>query len=148
MEEKIDYPVEKRFGNIVKDELWGIVPYALYKYQSKFDLSNSEVWFLTWLFMHQWNEDDSFPSISALSRYSGRCRPYIQRIIKGLVAKEILEKNERRLETGARGSNYYNFDMLIKKLEEEIKKDNNSMFNKNKQKSRPAVAKEAVEERE
>ena len=47
----MDYPVEERFGEIVTGEKWGIVPYALYKYQGELDLSIAEVWFLSWIMM-------------------------------------------------------------------------------------------------
>ena len=70
--------------------------------------------------MHKWGEEDSFPSLSALARYSGRTRTYMQKITRDLVEKGYIVKRERRLDNGATASNYYDISPLIERLEKEI----------------------------
>ena len=123
------YDVSERFGEIIAAEYWGLVPYALYKYQHILEINNSEIWFLTWLFMHQWGADETYPSLNALSRYSGRSRAYIQKIVRSLERKGLLEVRERFMPNGARASNYYNLQPIIEQLEEIIKHDDRSNFN-------------------
>jgi len=124
------YPVEERFGEIVASENWGIVPYALYKYQRILDLGISDIWFVTWLFMHAWTEEDVYPSLNAMSRYTGKTRSYIQRIARRLERKSLIVIRERRHESNARMSNYYDIGPLTKKLEDLILDDPFSKRNK------------------
>jgi len=123
-----NYPVEQRFGSIVTNELWGIVPFALYKYQKVLDLSIAEVWFLAWIIMHQWKESDPFPSLNAFSRYSGKSRGYIQKIAHRLRDKHLIIIKERNLDNGAIASNFYEISPLLGTLEEIIKKDKRSSY--------------------
>src|SRR5687768_11790863 len=90
--EKIkDFSVEERLGEIVAEEMWGIVPYSLYRYQKELGLSIAEVWFLNWVMMHKWSVDDPFPSLNAMARYTGKSRTYIQNIARRLKEKGFLE---------------------------------------------------------
>ena len=126
-----DFNVENRFGEIIVGENWGTVPYALYVYQKNLNLSNSEVWLLCWIFMHQWTENDSYPSLNALARYSGRCRNHIQKITKSLTEKGLINKKKRNSDNGATASNFYDLSPLREKLEKEIMDDPKSNYSSN-----------------
>ena len=89
--------VVKRFGEIITQELWGIVPYALYKYQVELGLNSSEMWFLTWVIMHRWSEKDPYPSINALARRSGMSRQGIQVIVRKLKIKGLIAQSRRAI---------------------------------------------------
>lgn len=127
---KKDFAVEERFGEVITGENWGIVPFAFYKYQKQLELKIAEVWFLSWLVMHKWGFDDPYPSLSALERYTGKSRSYIQRITRGLSEKGLIEIKERHLDNGARASNFYDILELLKRLEDEIKNDPRSDYSK------------------
>lgn len=124
-----NYAVEQRFGAVVTKELWGVVPFALYKYQKTLGLSIADVWFLAWVLMHQWSEADAFPSLSALFRYSGKSRGYIQKIAHRLRERGLLVIKERKLDNGAIASNFYDTEPFIKKLEEIIQEDKRARQN-------------------
>jgi len=138
MTEEKDFSIDARIPSpLVKEENWGIVPYALYKYQGALGLSNAEVHFLAWVIMHRWSYDDSFPSLNALSRYTGKSRGYIQRVARGLKRKGLIEIKERHhLESNARASNFYDIEPLIEKWEELIKSDKRSSYNRKKAEER------------
>jgi hypothetical protein len=125
-----DFPVEERFGEVVTGENWGIVPYALYKYQGTLGLEIADIWLLTWLCMHTWDERDTFPSINAMTRYTDKSRSYIQRIARRLEKKCLITIKERWLENGARLSNFYDISPLISILEKQIKGDPYSKWSK------------------
>ena len=126
----IEFPVEERFGKIVTRERWGIVPFALYKYQETLNLKIAEVWVLCWFLMHRWNEKDTFPSLNAMSRYTGVSRQYIQVIAHSLEKKGYIVIKQRYLENGAIASNYYDLMPIISILEEKIRGDNRSEYYK------------------
>lgn len=128
--EVTDASVEARFGSIIASELWGIIPMALFRYQKDLNLSTTETWFLCVLFLHKWTEEDPFPSLSAMSRRSGRRRQTLQRVVRGLCRRGLLVSEARFLENGARASNTYEIQPLIDKLEELVRKDPRSNFNR------------------
>jgi len=129
---KTDFSVAERFGEVIAQDNWGIVPYAFYKYQDELDLSIAEVWFLCWVIMHRWEDKDSFPSLNALARYTGYTRQYIQVIAHRLHERGYIDIKERTLENNAKASNYYDIGPIMELLEIEIKNDENSQYNKRK----------------
>lgn len=140
-----EFPVEERLGKIVADEKWGIVPFALYKYQGTLNLTIHEVWFLCWLFIHKWDERDIFPSLNAMARYTGVSRQYIQEIAHRLAEKEFIIIKSRLLENGAIASNFYDVMPLILILEEVIRRDRYSEYTKKEAQANPDIQGVVVE---
>ena len=134
-----EFPVEERFGELVTGERLGIVPFALYKYQKALGLKIHEVWFLCWLFMHKWEEKDTFPSLNALHRYTGVSRQYIQVLAHGLEEKGYINIKQRLLENGANGSNFYDINPFLSTLEELIEEDRYSEFCKKEAHANPDI---------
>ena len=132
VKETADFSVEQRFGDVIAGDNWGIVPYALYKYQNRLGLNIAEVWFLSWVIMHRWEDKDSFPSLNALARYTGKSRTYLQAIAHKLWKKGYIIIKSRTLDNGATASNFYDIEPIKTLLEAEIKNDQNSQFNQGK----------------
>ncbi len=119
----LDYSVEARFGKIIPEKKWGIVPFALYLYQKELGLAIHDVWFLEWIIIHRWSDDNPYPSMTKMSKITGVSGSYLREISKDLQDRDFIRVEPRFGESGRQGTNIYHLEPLYKKLESLIQKE-------------------------
>lgn len=106
------------WGQNLLEDGWATIPNALLKYQSKLDISNSELVILIHLisFIHH-PSSQIYPSINLLSERTNQDRRTIQRTIRRLEEKDLVRKRVRsKGKTDIGMTNTYDIDPLMRKL--------------------------------
>ena len=120
---EVDRSVEARFGKIIAKKKWGIVPFALYLYQKKLGLAIHDVWFLEWIIIHRWSDENPYPSLTKMSKITGISGSYLRKIRKDLQDRDFIRVEPRFGKSGRQGTNIYHLEPLYKKLESLILKE-------------------------
>jgi len=106
------------WGQNLLEDGWTTIPNSLLRYQSKLDISNSELVVLIHLisFIHHPNAQ-VYPSINLLSERTNQDRRTIQRTIRRLEEKDLVRKRVRsKGKTDIGMTNTYDIDPLMRKL--------------------------------
>lgn len=112
-----------RFGRVILQDGIATIPSALLHYQGALALSAQQVWFVSYILAHKWDEDLPYPSLKAMSRRVGMSISQVQRIKNSLCEMGMLKVYPRWTEAQGQGTNSYDFSDLFDKLEELIIRD-------------------------
>lgn len=111
------------WGEIL-DEGFTSVPNILLRYRSRIGLKPKHIMLIIDIMSYKWDAGYPFPSYSTLSRRSGVEERSVKRITQDLEELGLLVKTPRfDNETGAQVTTVFDFRPLIKKLIEEMKRD-------------------------
>lgn len=106
-----------RFGRVILNHGIAAIPSALYHYQGTLDLSAQQVWFVSYILSHKWDEDLPYPSLNKMARCGGVDKTQLYNYKDRLSAKGYLQVYSRHDERGKRESNAYDFSPLFSRLE-------------------------------
>lgn len=112
-----------RFGRVILQNGIATIPSALLHYQGALALSAQQVWFVSYILAHKWDEDLPYPSLKAMSKRVGMSISQVQRIKNSLCEMGLLKVYPRWTEGQGQGTNSYDFADLFDKLEELIVRD-------------------------
>lgn len=111
------------WGEIL-DEGFTSVPNILLRYRSRIGLKPKHIMLIIDIMSYKWDAGYPFPSYSTLSQRSGVEERSVKRITQDLEELGLLVKTPRfDSETGAQVTTVFDFRPLIKKLMEEMNKD-------------------------
>ena len=114
------------WGEIL-DEGFTSVPNILLRYRSRIGLKPKHIMLIIDIMSYKWDAGYPFPSYSALSQRSGVEERSVKRITQDLEELGLLVKTPRfDSETGAQVTTVFDFRPLVKKLIEEMNKDQES----------------------
>jgi len=116
--EDFETKVQDRFGEIIPEELWGIIPYALYNHQRDLGLTVDHVWFCVYLLNHKWTREWPRVSMTKLCVVSGVSPTTILQYIEDLEEMGYLQREPR----DSRGGRPKTFDLsgLLRALAEAV----------------------------
>src|SRR5439155_6380345 len=109
-----------RFGRVILQHGIAAIPSALYHYQGTLGLSAQQVWFISYILSHKWDEDLPYPSLKKLARCSRLSLSQVQRIKNSLCQAGYLKVYTRFSERQAQDTNSYDFSGLFDALEKLI----------------------------
>src|SRR6476620_2498368 len=69
-----------RFGRVILQHGIAAIPSALYHYQGKLQLSAQQVWFVSYVLSHKWDEDLPYPSLKKMAKCTVLSLSQLQRI--------------------------------------------------------------------
>lgn len=108
---------EKKWGAAVMSHGQCILPSILLRAQARLLVTSTEMIVLLHLIEHWWTADSKvFPSMQTIADRMDMTSKTVQRTIDSLVGKGLINKKNRTLPNGGRGSNEYTFNGLIQKL--------------------------------
>lgn len=89
------------------------LPNLLISNQAKLGIAPGEFVVLSTLLSYKWSNDDPYPAIASLAKYTGMASSTVRRHIRSLEAKGLLRRKFREHQT-----NEYNFDCLVSRLQQ------------------------------
>src|SRR6476661_642656 len=118
------YTFLARYGSTILRGGIAAIPTALFTYQALLDLSPQEVWFISYILAHKWDEDLPYPSLRKMAERTGLSVRQLHRIKDAIVEKGYLLLVPRhRAEDGGQDSNAYDFGGLFGRIEELLRAD-------------------------
>ena len=81
-----------RFGRVILQHGIAAIPSALYHYQGQLGLSAQQVWFVSYMLSHKWDEDLPYPSLKKMAKCSHLSLSQVQRIKNTLCKAELLAR--------------------------------------------------------
>jgi hypothetical protein len=112
-----------RFGRIILQDGIATVPSAIFHYQGTLELSAQQVWLVSYILSHKWDEDLPYPSLKAMAKRVGMSLSQLQRIKNSLCQMGYLKVYPRFTEQQGQATNAYDFSGLFDRLEELITRD-------------------------
>ncbi|MEO8289171.1 MAG: helix-turn-helix domain-containing protein [Chloroflexota bacterium] len=112
-----------RFGRIILQDGIATVPSAMLHYQGTLEMSAQQVWFVSYILAHKWDEDLPYPSLKAMAKRVGMSLSQLQRIKNTLCEMGYLKVYPRYTEKQGQATNAYDFSGLFDRLEELIMQD-------------------------
>jgi DNA-binding transcriptional regulator YhcF (GntR family) len=112
-----------RFGRVILQHGIAAIPSALYHYQGQLGLSAQQVWFVSYILSHKWDEDLPYPSLKKMARCVTLSLSQLQRIKNSLCQVGYLQVYPRFGQTRGQDTNAYDFSGLFDRLEEAIMQD-------------------------
>ena len=112
-----------RFGRIILQDGIATIPSALFHYQGALELSAQQVWLVSYILSHKWDEDLPYPSLKAMAKRVGMSLSQLQRIKNSLCHMDFLKVYPRFTEQKGQATNAYDFAGLFDRLEELITRD-------------------------
>ena len=112
-----------RFGRVILQNGIAAIPSALYHYQGRLGLSAQQVWFISYVLSHKWDEDLPYPSLKKMAKVTGFSLSQLQRIKNGLCQAGLLHVYPRYDDKNGQGTNAYDFSGLFDVLEKLIESD-------------------------
>jgi hypothetical protein len=109
-----------RFGRVILQHGIAAIPSALFHYQGKLKLSAQQVWFVSYVLSHKWDEDLPYPSLKKMERCTGICERHLRRVKSGLCQRGLLSVHARYGEQGRRDTDAYDFAGLFGRMEKLI----------------------------
>ena len=79
-----------RFGRVILQNGIAAIPSALYHYQGRLGLSAQQVWFISYVLSHKWDEDLPYPSLKKMAKVTGFSLSQLQRIKNSLCEMGVL----------------------------------------------------------
>ena len=114
---------EARFGRIILQHGVAAIPSALLHFQGRLKLSSQQVWFVSYVLSHKWDDDLPYPSLKKMERNTGICERHLRRIKGALCVRGLLAVYPRYGEQGRRDTDSYDFAGLFGRLEKLIVAD-------------------------
>lgn len=109
----------QRWGAAAIDNGWSILPNTLLKYQYRLEIDPVELNVILQILQYWWGAKDlPFPSQRTIAESMGRDRTTVQRVLKRLRDRGLIEAKVRLDPFKGQRSNYYCFDGLIAKIAE------------------------------
>jgi AraC-like DNA-binding protein len=99
------------------------LPSALFHYQGRLGLSAQQVWFISYVLSHKWDEDLPYPSLKKMARVTRMSLSQLQRIKNSLCQMGYLKVYPRFNEARGQQTNAYDFSALFDRLEALIMAD-------------------------
>ncbi len=115
--------VAARFGRIILQDGIATIPSAMFHYQGTLELSAQQVWLVSYILSHKWDEDLPYPSLKAMAKRVGMSVSQLQRIKNSLCQMGYLKVYPRFTEQQGQATNAYDFSGLFDRLEELITRD-------------------------
>ncbi|HYP39339.1 MAG TPA: hypothetical protein VEX13_03180 [Chloroflexia bacterium] len=112
-----------RFGRLILQHGIAAIPSALYHYQGEMLLSAQQVWLVSYILSHKWDEDLPYPSLKKMARCTTLSLSQLQRIKNSLCDMGYLKVYPRFDEKQGQNTNAYDFSGLFDRLEELITGD-------------------------
>ena len=112
-----------RFGRLILQHGIAAIPSALYHYQGEMQLSAQQVWLVSYILSHKWDEDLPYPSLKKMARCTTLSLSQLQRIKNSLCDMGYLKVYPRFDEKQGQNTNAYDFSGLFDRLEELITGD-------------------------
>ncbi len=106
-----------RFGRIILQHGIAALPSALYHYQGKLELSAQQVWLVSYILSHKWDEDLPYPSLKKMAKRTTLSLSQLQRIKNSLCEMGYLTVYPRFNERLGQGTNAYDFAALFDRIE-------------------------------
>ncbi|MBF6615050.1 MAG: hypothetical protein IVW55_18260, partial [Chloroflexi bacterium] len=117
LQERAGTSFAARFGRVILSHGIAALPSALYHYQGRLKLSAQQVWFVSYILSHKWDEDLPYPSLKKMERCTGISERHLRRMKSGLCQKGLLEVYARYGERERRDTDAYDFSGLFARLE-------------------------------
>ncbi|HKP53141.1 MAG TPA: helix-turn-helix domain-containing protein [Chloroflexia bacterium] len=112
-----------RFGRIILQNGIAALPSALYHYQGKLELSAQQVWLVSYILSHKWDEDLPYPSLKKMAKRTTLSLSQLQRIKNSLCEMGYLMVYPRFNERLGQGTNAYDFAALFDRIETLLSED-------------------------
>lgn len=106
-----------RFGRIILSHGISVLPTAIFHFQGKLDLSAQQMWFISNILSHKWDQELPYPSLNRMARAGGVDKTQLYDYKERLCRAGYLLVLPRRDSTGRRETNAYDFGPLFAKLE-------------------------------
>src|SRR5689334_18751851 len=118
-----DYRFLARYGATILRGGIATIPAALYRYQAELQLKPQQVWFISAILSHKWDQSLPTPSLSRMAQQTGVSRQMLHTYQRELVAAGWLIVINRTNQLGGQDTNFYDFSQLFGKLEELLDRD-------------------------
>ena len=112
-----------RFGRVILQNGIAAIPSALYHYQGDLQLSAQQVWLISYILSHKWDEDLPYPSLKKMAKRTTLSLSQLQRIKNSLCEMGYLTVYPRFNERLGQGTNAYDFAPLFDKMETLLRED-------------------------
>jgi hypothetical protein len=112
-----------RYGATILRGGIATIPKALYKYQAELGLKPQQVWFISAILAHKWDEDMPKPSLKRMALQTGVTEQALHNYKNQLIDAGWLAIVNRHNRLGGQESNYYDFSALFGALEERLRRD-------------------------
>ncbi len=122
-----EWTFEERYGRLFRSHGVGTYPNALGEFQARLGLSGDECWLIVRLFSYRWTDRAPYPSERRLAKHMGIARSTVQRIVRGLEAKGLIEVERRTASSGAKITSLYRLEPLLRRLEELVDEESRSV---------------------
>jgi AraC-like DNA-binding protein len=109
-----------RFGRVILQDGIATIPSALLHHQGELQLSAQQVWFVSYILAHKWDEDLPYPSLKAMAKRVGMSLSQLQRIKNSLCHMGFLQVYPRFTGNQGQATNAYDFAGLFDRLEDAI----------------------------
>src|SRR4051794_28645642 len=105
-----------RYGATILSGGVAAIPNALYLFQAQLGLSPQEVWFISYILVHRWEDEYPHPSLVRMEQRTGHGQRQLHRIKDSLIAKGYLRLVERFDARGGQAANGYDFTALFTRM--------------------------------
>ena len=112
-----------RYGATILRGGIAAIPAALYRYQGELGLKPQQVWFISAILAHKWDEDMPKPSLKKMAPRAGVSERHLHNLTDEIVALGYLDVVNRHNPRGGQQANYYDFSGLFGALEELLRRD-------------------------
>src|SRR5207249_4637346 len=92
-------------------------------YQKDLRLTPQLVWFISAILAHKWDADLPYPSLRRMAEETGVSQQMLHTYKKKLVEDGLLVILNRQTQLGGKDTNYYDFNPLMARLEELLRRD-------------------------
>ncbi len=106
------------YGHLILTDGIAPIPRALYLYQGALNLSPQQVWFVSCVLAHKWDDGLPHPRLQELARHATLSLRQIKNIKNSLLEAGLLQVTPRYGAEGEQDANSYDFGMLFDRLEE------------------------------
>lgn len=106
------------YGQLILTDGIAPIPRALYLYQGALNLSPQQVWFVSCVLAHKWDDGLPHPRLQELARHATLSLRQIKNIKNSLLEAGLLQVTPRYGAEGEQDANSYDFGMLFDRLEE------------------------------
>jgi hypothetical protein len=108
------------YGQLILTNGIAPIPKALFLYQGALGLSPQQVWFISYVLSHKWDEELPHPRLQELARHATLGLRQIKKLKNSIMQAGLLEVTPRYGAVGEQDANSYDFGLLFDKLEKAI----------------------------
>jgi hypothetical protein len=115
----IGHSLSVRFGNVILEAGFTVLPNILLRYQSSLTITAPELNFICQIWYHWWTEKDAYPALATVAKRMGaKDVGTLRRISRSLQQKGYLLVRDRLSTAKGQLSSEYDFSALVDKLEQ------------------------------